>query len=364
MMHQLVSASVLPPDRSDVMYHKYTGDGVSIDGPSILLRKQIGNHVSVSANYFVDTVSGASIDVRATASPYVEERKETTLAADFLKEKTLWSVSYTNSSENDFEANSVFVGVNQSFFGDLSTLSLSWSKGWDEVGVRADEEFEEHADRQKFGFGFTQILTKSLIVGFSSEHITDEGFLNNPYRSIRFFDDQSERGFRFGRELYPNTRSSNAYSINANYYLPYRAALYAEHRQYDDSWGIEAKNSKLGYIHPIKNITIDVFARHYSQQAADFYQDIFDRENQFNFMARDKEMSTYSGLTLGVHLSYEWQFSQSSTFKSSSIHLEFDHMLFEYEDFRDVTVTDSLVGEEPLFEFSASVLKLYASIWY
>ena len=41
-------AAVLPQDRSDVLYHSYQGDGVSIDGPSILLRKKIGNKVSIS----------------------------------------------------------------------------------------------------------------------------------------------------------------------------------------------------------------------------------------------------------------------------------------------------------------------------
>lgn len=356
-------AAVLPEDRSDVMYHRYEGDGVTIDGPAVLLRKQIGSQVSVSANYYVDTVSGASIDVRATASPYQEERKETTIGTDFLHEKTLLSVSATNSSENDFEANSVYVGISQDFFGDLSSISLSYSKGWDEVGRRGDESFSEEADRQKFGFAWTQVLTKSLIVGFNAEHISDEGYLNNPYRSIRFIDPDAARGFSFVTETYPNTRSSNAYSINANYYLPYRAALYGDARVYSDSWGIEAHNFRVGYLHPYKGFLLDVFVRYYAQEAADFYRDIFDRQDQFNFMARDKEMSTYSGLTLGIGLSYEWQFSQTATIKKSSINFEYDYMNFDYEDFRDVTA-EAPVGQEPLFGFSASVIKLYGSIWY
>jgi hypothetical protein len=312
----------------------------------------------------VDTVSGASIDVRATASPYEEQRRETTLGADFLHEKTLVSMSFTNSSENDFNANSVYVGVSQDFFGDLSTIALSYSKGWDEVGRRGDENFLEEADRQKFGFGFTQVMTKSLIMGFNAEHISDEGYLNNPYRSIRFLDPDSERGFSFTTELYPNTRSSNAYSINANYYLPYRAAVYADARVYSDSWGIEANNYKLGYLHPYKGFLFDVFARYYTQESADFYQDLFNRQNEFNFMARDKEMSTYSGVTIGIGVSYEWQFSETATVKKSSVHFEYDYMNFDYENFRDVTADAPRPGEEPLFGFSASVIKLYASIWY
>jgi hypothetical protein len=356
-------AAVLPLERSDVMYHRYEGDGVTIDGPAVMLRKQFGNHVSVSANYYVDTVSGASIDVRATASPYQEQRKETSVGVDLLNEKTLLSMSFTNSAENDFNANSVYVGISQDFFGDLSTIALSYSKGWDEVGRRGDEAFLEEASRQKFGFGFTQVMTKSLIMGFNAEHISDEGYLNNPYRAIRFLDPDSDRGFSFTTEIYPNTRSSNAYSINANYYLPYRAAVYGDARVYSDSWGIDAHNYKLGYLHPYKGFLLDVFVRYYSQEQADFYQDLFNRQNEFNFMARDKEMSTYSGVTVGVGLSYEWQFSETATIKKSSVHFEYDYMNFDYENFRDVTA-DAPIGEEPLFGFSASVIKLYASIWY
>lgn len=356
-------AGVLPQDRSDIMYHAYEGDGVSIDGPSVLLRKQIGNNVSVSANYYVDTVSGASIDVRATASPYQEQRKETTLGTDFLHEKSLLSLSFTNSSENDFNANSVYVGLSQDFFGDLTTLTMSFSKGWDEVGKTGDDSFLEEAGRQKFGFGVSQIVTKSLIMGFNAEHISDEGYLNNPYRSIRFADPTSDRGFSFATELYPNTRSSNAYSINANYYLPFRAAVYADARIYNDSWGIEARNGRIGYLHPFENVLLDVFVRYYSQENADFYSDLFSRPNEFNFMARDKEMSTYSGITAGISVSYEWKFSETATFKKSSIHFEYDYMKFDYENFRDVTA-EGPVGGEPLFGFTASALKLYASIWY
>lgn len=357
-------AAVLPIERADLLYHSYEGDGVTIDGPSVLLRKNIAGKVSVSANYYVDTVSGASIDVRATASPYEEVRKETTVGLDYLNNKTLLSTSFTNSSENDFEANSFYVGVSQDFFGDLSTISLSYSKGWDVVGRRGDESFEEEADRQKFGLGFSQVATKSLIVGFNIEHISDEGYLNNPYRAVRFLDSTTDRGFSFATEKYPNTRSSTAYSINANYYLPYRAAIYGDARIYNDTWGIKAQNVKLGYIHPIEDDWIfEVFLRHYKQDKADFYQDLFSRPDEFNFMARDKEMSTYTGLTAGVSVSYEWQFSQTATFKKSAVHFEWDYMTFDYDDFRDATA-QTPVGEEPLFGFSANVLRIFASIWY
>jgi hypothetical protein len=91
---------------------------------------------------------------------------------------------------------------------------------------------------------------------------------------------------------------------------------------------------------------------------------LFERADQFNFMARDKEMSTYSGVTAGVSLAYEWKFSETAMIKKSSFHIEYDYMRFDYDDFRDVTALDSAVGEEPLFGFGAYALKIYASIWY
>ena len=356
--------AVLPQDRSDAMYHSYQGGGMSIDGPSILLRKQIGNQVSVSANYYVDSISGASIDVLATASPYTEERTEHSVGVDFLKDKTLMNLNYTTSSENDFEARSVHFGISQDFFGDLTTLSLGYSKGWDEIGKRGDESFLENADRQQFQLGLTQVISKNLIMGLTIENISDEGYLNNPYRSVRYIDPQAQRGYRFETEVYPNTRTSNAAAINVNYYLPYRASVYAEGRWFTDTWGIDATSVKLGYIHTFGDEWIlDFRVRQYQQDKADFYQDLYTRSGEFNVRARDKEMSTFSNVSLGLSVTYQFNFSSSSWFKKSTINYELDHVRFKYDDFRNVLV-DAPVGEEPFYEFSANVTRIFVSLWY
>jgi len=40
-------AAVLPDDRADVLYHRYEGGGVTIDGPSLLVRKKFAEKYSV-----------------------------------------------------------------------------------------------------------------------------------------------------------------------------------------------------------------------------------------------------------------------------------------------------------------------------
>src|SRR5690606_10720042 len=94
---------VLPEDRTDVLYHLYDGGGVQIDGPSLLMRKQVAKNVSVVGNYYVDMVSSASIDVITTASPYTEEREQYSLGMDYLHGNTSMSLGYTSSVESDFE---------------------------------------------------------------------------------------------------------------------------------------------------------------------------------------------------------------------------------------------------------------------
>ncbi len=357
-------AAVLPQDRSDAMYHSYQGGGMSIDGPSILLRKKIGNSVSVSANYYVDTISGASIDVLATASPYEEERTEKSVGVDLLHEKTLVSFNYTNSLENDFFAESYHLGVSQDFFGDLTTLTLGFSKGNDEICRIGDVSFYEKAERQNYRLGLTQIITKNMIVGLSFENIADQGYLNNPYRSVRYIDPTAAKGYQFETEVYPNTRRSNAAAVTANYYLPYRASVYAEAKLFSDSWGIDANTYKLGYIHTFgDDWIVELRARHYAQEKADFYQDLFSRSAEFNVRARDKEMSTFNNLSFGASVTYEFQFSAANFFKKSTINLDIDHVNYDYDNFRNVLL-DAPVGEEPLYQYSANITRLYVSIFY
>ena len=61
-------AGVLPEDRADVLYHRYQGGGVTIQGPSVLVRKKFGEKFAATANYYMDFVSSASIDVKSTGS--------------------------------------------------------------------------------------------------------------------------------------------------------------------------------------------------------------------------------------------------------------------------------------------------------
>jgi hypothetical protein len=74
-------------------------------------------------------------------------------------------------------------------------------------------------------------------------------------------------------------------------------------------------------------------------------------------------MSTFKNLSIGLSVTYEYQFSQSSWVSKATLNYELDHLRFEYADFRNV-LADAPVGDEPLFQFSANVTRIFASFWY
>jgi hypothetical protein len=355
-------AGVLPDDRGDVLYHLYDGGGVQIHGPSLLVRKKVGKSVSFVGNYYVDMVSSASIDVITTASPYTEEREQMSLGMDYLRGNTTMSVSVTNSEESDFTAKSYAFSVSQDMFGDLTTLTLAYSLGDDEVRRSDDDTFIREADRQFYSIGLTQIITRNLIMGLNVETITDEGFLNNPYRSVRYADPTNPIGYSFEPELYPNTRTSTAVGLRARYYLPFRAAIQGEYRFFTDTWGIVSHTGAISYTHPWGPFTFTGKFRFYTQEHADFYSDLFPRSEATNFRGRDKELSTFVSNTLRLQASYEL-FNEWNFFEKGTVNFIYDQLLIDYDDFSDISA-GALVGQEPLYSLEAGVYQLFFSFWF
>ena len=365
-------AAVLPDDRADVLYHRYDGGGVTIHGPSVLVRKKLAEKYAVSANYYMDMVTSASIDVEVSgASEYKEEREQYSLGFDYLRGKTTYNLSYTSSEENDYEAKTASFGISQDLFGDLTTVTMGFSKGEDIVRNSTDPSFEEEIERWSYRVGVSQILTKTLIATLGLEVITDEGYLNNPYRSFRYKNPSNEQQFSLEREIYPHTRTSNAAALNAKYFLPYRAAVSGGYRFFTDTWGIRANTFEVGYTHPLGPWVFEFGYRHYSQNNADFYSDLFERRDQQNFMARDKELSTFTSQRVRLGATYEFMRNGTGFIKKGSASFFYDRIEFDYDDFRDARYSMDAsaenftpAGTEPLYTFGANVIQAFISVWF
>jgi Protein of unknown function (DUF3570) len=360
-----VRAAVLPEDRTDVMGHYYRGGGLIVSGPAILARKGFDDKVSFSLTRYVDVISSASIDVVTTASKYSEKREETGVAMDYLYQDTLMNINYSVSDENDYSANTYGLGLAQEFFGGMTTLSMSYGRGADTVTKTTDLSFSESVDRDQYSFGITQVLTKHLLLTTSYEFISDIGFLNNPYRVVRIDAVGDRQNIGVQAEVYPNTRRSHAASVGVMQYLekPARSSVRFNYRYFGDTWGIKADTFEAGYSLYLQSRKwlLDFRYRYYDQSKADFYQDFF--AAPLTYMARDKELSTFTSQSIGGQASYSFLNNEHKMLGlvKGTINLSGEYLRFDYQNFSDLRTGSTYL--QP-YQFDAGVLELFVSLWY
>jgi hypothetical protein len=362
-----VQAGVLPEDRADIMYHSYSGGGITVQGPSVLVRKNFGDSFSATANYYVDAITSASIDVVVSgASQYKERREQKSLSLDYLRGKSTWSLSYVNSAENDYKASTFSLGVSQDMFGDLTTVTLGYSQGRDKIGSSLDPDFAEEIERRNYRLGVTQVLTRNMLLSANFETVTEQGYLQNPYRFMRY--ENPLGGYLRAPEKFPHTRTGNAIAGRLKYYLPWRAAVEGQYRFYTDTWGITAHTTGVEYTQPLRGgWTVSGSYRFYRQNSAVFFSDLFAFPDAQNFMARDKETSALSSDTIAIGASYAFPVTWASWLKKGTANLHLTRMMVDYGQFRDLRnfpQGSPNPGNEPLYSLDANIVQFFVSFWF
>jgi len=361
-------AAVLPDDRADLLWHDWDGGGVTVQGPSILVRKSVTDSLSLAANYYVDMISSASVDVLSTASPYKETRKQGSLSADYLHGNTTYSLGYIESNEPDYVAKTGFFSISESMFGDLTTVSFGYTRGWDHVGEDLHQNglvstvWVGDADHRNWQASLSQILTRNLLLGVNFETDESDGYLQSPYRSARYVN--PEGLVQTEPQVTPNTRTGNAGSLQLKYYLPWHAALDGNYRLYHDTWGILAHTLGGGYTQPVStDWTLHGSVRYYRQNAATFYSDLFPFEDSQNFMSRDRELAQFHDLTLGVGASWLFHPGWPRWIEKGTLNLSYNRLHIAYDDFHNWLVGGP-PGGVPLYAYDASVTQFFISLWY
>ena len=310
-------------------------------------------------------MQSASIDVVTTASPYEEERTQYSVGLDYLHDRWTMNIGFTNSEENDYVAETMSFGISQDIFGDLTTISLGYSKGDDIVGRRGDPTFKDTVQRQDYRLGVSQILTKNLLLGLSSRRSPTK--VSSTIRIARSATStQQPAGLQLrARDL--SAHSHERRGRDARCAITCRGARRSTASIV--STPTPGKSSRahyeIGYTHPVEPGWIfEGKLRFYSQDKADFYSDLFPRSQFQNFMARDKELSTFASQSVRLGATYDivrggWKFVERGT-----VNVIFDHILFDYEDFRDLTGSGAAPGTEPLYSFDANVLQVFVSFWF
>ena len=214
--------------------------------------------------------------------------------------------------------------------------------------------------------GVSQIITRNLITGFDYEANTSQGYEQNPYRTYRYVDPTSALGYSFAPEVYPTTRTGNAFAFKAKYYLYWHAAASGGIRYYTDTWGIRSETYDLGYTQPFwhDRLTADLSLRYYTQGQASFYSDLFPRVDYQNYLARDRELASLYTESIAGQLSYELPKSAWTFIKRSTATVRLEELLYRYRNFRNAEYTSLPATMQPLYSNSALNALILAQFYF
>jgi len=340
-------AATLPEDKAEVLYHSYDGGGVKANGPALLVRKSLLDKVSLSAQYYVDAVSNASIDVVTTASPFKETRKAYEFGIDTVVRDTTLSGSVSRSTEPDYVADAASLDVAHEIFGGMTTISLGYTRSADDVGKKGIPGFIDKANHWQYRTGITQILTPRWLVSLNGEAVSDSGYLGSPYRAARVFGAAVP-------ERNPRTRTSRAVKLRTIYdtgeLLP-RSSVRAEYRRYWDTWDIKAGTTEIGGSKYVgESFLVDAMVRLYSQDKALFYSD--NAQSETTYISRNRQLSTFKSTSFGGKVTYTYPRLPAGY--DVKLIGSYERKSFKFSDF-----TDLRTGNK--FSYNADVLQLMVS---
>ena len=341
------SGATLPEDKAEAIFHVYDGGGVKADGPALLVRKSLFDKVSLSAQYYVDAVSNASIDVVTTASPFKEKRTAWDFSVDTVVRDSTLSLGYAKSTEPDYIAEAFSFDVSHEVFGGMTTVSMGFTRAKDLVGEIKTPGWIATASHWQYRTGITQILSQRWLMSANFETVSDSGYLGSPYRAARVFGATE-------KERNPRTRTSRAIKLRSIYdtgeWLP-RSSLRVEYRYFWDTWDIKAHTVEIGGAKYIgQSLLVDVSVRSYAQGKALFYSDNAAVVNQFN--SRNRQLSTFKSTSLAAKLTWSapaWRPGWDT--KLSGV---LERKQFRFADFTD------LRNNQP-YAYNANVVQVYVS---
>jgi hypothetical protein len=334
----------LPEDTAEALIHVYDGGGVTAAGPAFLVRKRLADKVSLNASYYVDAVSNASIDVITTASSYRETRNELGVGADYVYRDSKVSINAATSREPDYIANRTSIDVSQEVFGGMTTISLGFTRGDDQVSKSNAPEFADTATHWQYRVGVSQILTPRWISSVNFEVLSDDGYLGSPYRIARVFGAAVT-------ERTPRTRSARALKFRLIGDMGKQDALHLGYRYFWDTWDIKASTFDMGYSrHFGEQWIADASLRYHSQSRALFYSD--NAEVETAYITRNRQHSTFSSAGLGAKVTYA--LLKGDRQMDIRLHGAVETSRFKFSDFTDIRTGEA-------FAYSANVIQFYVS---
>ncbi len=274
---------------------------------------------SFGANYLVDVVSAASVDIVSTASRrFVETRQAGGLNGAYQLGKLGLSANGNVSSEPDYGSYTGGAGATYDLFDKTFTALLAYYHGYDIAGRHDTPQnvWNHQINTDGLKLGGTIILDRATYLAIVGDLIFENGDTSKPYRYVPMFapgtvvtrgesiasvnrDRLSARAL----EQLPTDRQRYAVSARLGHRFTW-ATLRMDERIYTDAWGLKATTTDARFIFtPVQRLEIGPHLRFHAQSAVDFWQRAYTMRTGLDFPALrtgDRELGPLTNITGGA----------------------------------------------------------------
>jgi hypothetical protein len=273
---------------------------------------------STSAQYLVDVVSAASVDIVSTASRrWVEVRHAGTLEASYKPGAFGVAVNGAVSSEPDYSSWTVGGTLTQDLLDQNLTLQLGFNHSHDVAGRSGTpfSVFSRPIDRENIRGGFSLLLDRATIASVSADVVIENGDTSKPYRYVPLFApgtdvpagasiDEVDALRLAARPLEQLPRSRNRYALTLRMSHRFSSStLRVDERLYTDSWALSASSTDARYLIDLgRRWELGPHVRAHAQTGARFWQRAYVLRDGFDYPALrtgDRELGPLLGFTLG-----------------------------------------------------------------
>jgi hypothetical protein len=219
---------------------------------------------------------------------------------------------FSYSRENDYISYAGALNYALELNEKNTILNVGWSHSYDQVLANSFTYLTSRAIKNSDDFlvGFTQVLTPQTLMSMNATIGHEEGYLNDPYRSVVFDEtslDANARALLEG-EKRPSTRDSQAVLLSLTQAIqPLDGSIEAGYRFYHDSYGIIANTIDVAWYQKIGQMAVmSPSLRYYRQGAAHFYDIQFagdpinDPGRVPRYYSSDYRLSFLEAFTVGI----------------------------------------------------------------
>lgn len=301
-------------------------DATTVITSSVAARGEIGEHLAIDAQYLVDAVSSASVDVITAATGRIHDvRHEVTAGATWRERESSLRAGYTESREHDWTSHTGRLAVAHDLLDRNLTLGLDTTLGFDSIGRVGGTPFAERL--LTLGAEVYATYTASprdlVSIGYGLSWL--DGYQGSPYRFVVHGD------LRAVREAMPAHRLRQTVTARWNRHLFDDSALRSELRAYRDSWAVASLTARLEYVVGFGALDLGVRVRGYAQRHARFYRPAY--PTMMTYMTSDRELSSFVDGFAGAAVSYVHELGG----RSLRCELSVDAFAFSFAEFPAMT---------------------------